>query len=279
MLIPGIARCGAMPGAIPALCRAGIVRSCAAFRARFGASTAQGWVVLQAKLLAALCLHAVATPRLQRLAAQPRGASRVLRTALRAPSPMDGHPAFFRRFQRRRCPPPSSPLTWPSGAPRWTLKSPDARPSPSEREAGLCPRKAFQPQSPKGSASRLKTCRLPQPGDPAPGAKAPHSPAPGRPVAFGSKLVDQARGTAPPACCPLARLASSLHAWPTWPGLPAPPAWRWPGSRFRQEATLCSVSTKRHAAIKSSCTAYINQSCMRLKISSACSYIIKTYAA
>lgn len=199
-----------MPVAIPALCRAGIFRSCAAFRARFGASTAQGWVVLQAKLLTALCLHAVATPRLQRLAAQPCGASRVLRTALRAPSPMDGHPAFFRRFQRRRCPPPSTRFTAAAVAPEVDAKKPGC---PSLCEVG---KRGFAPTMALGrqSASLPACVRV-------------HRGSPTRPAAWTSGWRPRLRGSwptcryapsssarpppaAPPACCPLA-LASSLR--------------------------------------------------------------------
>lgn len=223
-------------------------------------------------------------PRLQRLAAQPCGASRVLRTALRAPSPMDGHPAFFRRFQRRRCPPPSSPLTWPSGAPRWTLKSPDARPSTSVGKRGFAPTDLFVRLSLSAPGLRPKNQRLPQPGDPAPGAKAPHSPAPGRPVAFGSKLVDQARGTAPPACCPLA-LASSLRrlAMARATGsarlavarLQVPP-----GSHAMQRAcqAACGFKSKPHSVYKFKPYAAQDIIRMQLNMKDVCSLKIKTYA-
>ena len=146
---------------------------------------------------------------LQRLAAQPCGASRVPAGLPAAPSSTDGHPAFFRRFQRRRCPPPSSPLTWPSGAPRWTLKSPDARPSRVGKR-GFAPTLALG----RLSASLPACVRV-------------HRGSPTRPAAWTSGWRPRLRGSwptcryapsssarpppaAPPACCPLA-LASSLR--------------------------------------------------------------------
>lgn len=199
----------AIPGAIPALCRAGIASSCAAFRARFGASTAQGWVVLQAKLLAALCLHAVAAPRLQRLAAQPCGASRVPAGLPAAPSSMDGHPAFFRRFQRRRCPPPITRfqrLLWPL---RWTLKIPDARPSRVGKR-GFAPTDLFGRLSLSAPGLRPKNQRLPHQAAAWTVACAPTFGAPDRPGRKRPGLSIRPPTAAPPACCPLA-LASSLR--------------------------------------------------------------------
>lgn len=255
MLIPGIARCGAIPGAIPALCRAGIGRSCAAFRARFGASTAQGWVVLQAKLLAALCLHAVAMPRLQRLAAQPCGASRVLRTALRAPSPMDGHPAFFRRFQRRRCPPPSTRFTAAAVAPEVAAKKPGC---PSLCEVG---KRGFAPTLALGrlSASLPACVRV-------------HRGSPTRPAAWTSGWRPRLRGscstwTQASWLVDQAPSSGSPGMLPAGPGqLPATPG-QGQGYRLRPPGggqAPGSARQPRYAACLSSGMRLLNQAAQRI---------------
>ena len=141
----------------------------------------------------------MASPRLQRTAARARSASRVLRTALRAPSPTDGHPAFSPRpaVGSLFAPPVAFWGYWgPVGDP---LKKPGC---PSLCEAG---KRGFAPTELLTDLVRkrpwlvVQDSPAPPPGPrPGPGASAPTFAAPRRPLRFASGSSTRPVKAAPP---------------------------------------------------------------------------------
>lgn len=73
-----------------------------------------------------------------------------------------------------------------------------------------------------------------------------------------------------PGRSPVTRCLRPVAPGQAWPGQTGSARQAtWPGSRFRQAVCTYGLTTKRHTALKLSCTAHLNSSCMRLEISCA----------